>query len=360
MGVTDLLTGLLPRPAVDEHACSRRLGSGCSVCVDACPKQALHITTSGGRVDHAPVVDPLLCVGCGLCEAQCPVEAISGVSAAAERIVSAAEGHQILRLRCEAARTSGARLEAERPGAAGLDVGCLASLHPETVAAAAGALADGGAVELVHGDCDRCPLGAGDAVAAMVANAGACLAGVGRIHVGQVADEGVPAEVAQRPSARMSRRSLFRKASPRHMAEEAVRARSSAHGGRTPRDLVLRSVTSPALPRPHVHAGCTACRACINVCPKDALTSTGADDLFELSVDPAACVGCDECARVCPEDVVSPSTRLPDAEPLILTTVTVRRCTTCGMPLSPGESGNCSRCGSRQSLVSDVWSQYGL
>ena len=360
MGVADLLTGLLPRPTLDEHACSRRLGSGCSVCVDACPKQALQITTSRGRDDHAPVVDPLLCVGCGLCEAQCPVEAISGVSAAAERIVAAAANHQVLRLRCEAARTSGGRLDTDRSGAAGLDVGCLATLHPETVAAAAGALADGGAVELMHGDCERCPLGAGEAVEEMVAEAGATLAGAGRIHVGQVADEGETAEVAQRPSSRMSRRSLFRKASPRRLAEDSVLAHASGGGGRTPRELVLQNVAAPALPRPHVQAGCTACRACINVCPKDALSGTGSDDAVELSVDPASCVGCDECARVCPEGVVLRSHRLPDAAPLVLTTVTVRRCDACGMPLSPGELNRCATCSSRQSLVSDVWSQYGL
>ena len=51
MGVADLLTGLLPRPSIDEHACSRRLGSGCSVCVDACPKQALQLTLAGSRVN---------------------------------------------------------------------------------------------------------------------------------------------------------------------------------------------------------------------------------------------------------------------------------------------------------------------
>ncbi len=359
MGVADLLTGLLPRPTIDEHACSRRLGSGCSVCVGACPQQALKITVSGGRDDHAPVVDPLMCVGCGLCEAQCPVEAISGVAPSPQLLVDAARGNQSLRLRCEAARTSGARLD-DRPDTPGLDVGCLASLHPETIAAVAGVLADGGAVELMHGDCERCPLGAGPAVADMVAAAGACLAGAGRIHEGQVADEGAAAEVAQRPTARMSRRALFRKASPKRMAEDAVLARSSSGRGRTPRELVLESLAAPALPRPHVQRGCTACRACVQVCPQDALSFGETDDVFELSVDPTACVGCNECVRVCPEDVVEPSVRATDAGQLILTAVALARCDTCAMQLSPGEVDRCATCRARQSLVSDVWSQYGL
>ncbi len=359
MGVADLLTGLLPRPTIDEHACSRRLGSGCSVCVDACPKQALQIAPARGRDDHAPVVDALMCVGCGLCEAQCPVEAITGVAPPAAPLVDAARGKHRLRLRCEAARTSGGRLD-ERPDAAGLDVGCLASLHPETVAAAAGVLMVGGAVELMRGDCDHCPLGAEEAVAAMVSAARGCLVDAGQILVGQVADTGASAEVAQRPAAGMSRRALFRRASPTRMAEDAKLARASAGGRKGPRELVLQSVADPALPRPHVLSGCTACRACVQVCPRDALSFRETDDVFELTVDPAACVGCDECVRVCPENVVAPSRRLQDATPVQLTTVVTHRCTSCGMPLSPGETDGCSACSARRSLVSDVWAQYGL
>ena len=359
MGVADLLTGLLPRPTIDEHACSRRLGSGCSVCVDACPQTALKIDASGDRDDHAPVVDPLMCVGCGLCEAQCPVEAISGVAPSPQLLVDAARGGRRLRLRCEAARTSGALLE-NQPGTPGLDVGCLASLHPETVAAIGGVLAEGGAVELLHGDCERCPLGAAPAVDELVSAARACLAGAALIHQGRVADEGAAAESAQRPTARMSRRALFRKASPKRMAEDAVQARSSSSSGRTPRELLLESVTHPALPRPRIQPGCTACRACVQVCPQDALSFCESNDVFELSVDPTACVGCDECVRVCPENIVAPSRRTTDAGQPLLAVVELARCDLCAMLLSPGEVERCASCHSRRSLVSDVWSQYGL
>ena len=61
-----------------------------------------------------------------------------------------------------------------------------------------------------------------------------------------------------------------------------------------------------------------------------------------------------------PENVVVPSRRLQDATPVQLTTVVTHRCTSCGMPLSPGETDGCSACSARRSLVSDVWAQYGL
>lgn len=360
MGVADLLAGLRPRPTINEQACSRRLGSGCTVCVDVCPKQALQITSSGGRDHHAPAVDPLLCVGCGLCEAQCPVQAISRVAHSPQLLVEAARGKQRLRFRCEAARTSGAPLDADEDTAAGLDVGCLASLHPETVAAAAGELHEDGAVELLRGDCDRCPMGAGKAVASMVSEAAACLAGAGRIDVCVVPEDDRAAEATRRPTRRMSRRSLFRSASPKKMAEDAVAATTSSAGGPSPRALLLRALEGPALPRPLAEQGCTGCRACVNVCPQHALSCTDTADVFELTVDPTACVGCGECVRVCPEDVLHARGRVTDATPVVLARVTLERCGSCGMPLSPGELRRCALCSSHESLTSDVWSQYSL
>ena len=360
MGVADLLTGLLPRPTVDAHACSRRLGSGCDVCVAACPKDALQVISAVGRDDHSPIVDPLTCVGCGLCEAQCPVRAISGVGAAGEPLVDVARGKEIIRLRCEVARLSGGTLDADRPGAVGVDVTCLASLHPETVAAAVGALSTEGSVEFLRGDCELCPMGAGAAVATMMHEAEMTLAGAHRIRVGVVTENSEPAEATQRPTARLSRRALFRRASPARVTEEAVKTGISAHGGQTPRALVLGTMDRPALPRPAVDAGCTGCQACVNVCPSEALSSSDVDDVFTLTVDPTACVQCRECVRVCPEDMVEPGGRQVDLQLQVLTQVQLKRCDICDMRLSPGELDRCASCNSRQSLVSDVWSQYGL
>ena len=55
-----------------------------------------------------------------------------------------------------------------------------------------------------------------------------------------------------------------------------------------------------------------------------------------------------------------PHGRFPDPSSELLTKVNLHRCDACGMRLSPGETDRCAACSARTSLVSDVWSQYGL
>ncbi len=51
---------------VDKEVCS-----GCGVCVDSCPSEAIEM------VEGKAVVDPEKCVDCGVCVDECPLEAIS-------------------------------------------------------------------------------------------------------------------------------------------------------------------------------------------------------------------------------------------------------------------------------------------
>ena len=43
---------------------------GCTLCVKACPKQAISMQ------GNLAVIDPALCVNCGLCVSKCPAKAI--------------------------------------------------------------------------------------------------------------------------------------------------------------------------------------------------------------------------------------------------------------------------------------------
>lgn len=130
-----------------------------------------------------------------------------------------------------------------------------------------------------------------------------------------------------------------------------------------PRGTLVAAGPRVPLPRPHVEGGCTACRACSNACPTDALLWGETATASGLGVDPQACIACGECVRVCPEEVVS---LVCDVQPrrvgatLPLAHVTHATCSRCGDVLGPGEEDRCTRCRSRASLVADVWAQYGI
>jgi formate hydrogenlyase subunit 6/NADH:ubiquinone oxidoreductase subunit I len=50
----------------------RSQGARCSRCVDGCPTKALTFATAEDGV-RIPTLQPLLCIGCGICEHACPV-----------------------------------------------------------------------------------------------------------------------------------------------------------------------------------------------------------------------------------------------------------------------------------------------
>ena len=54
---------------IDQEACT-----GCGICVEACPVEAIRLADGKARVDADT------CVDCGACVSQCPTEAISAES----------------------------------------------------------------------------------------------------------------------------------------------------------------------------------------------------------------------------------------------------------------------------------------
>jgi heterodisulfide reductase subunit A2 len=51
-------------------------------------------------------------------------------------------------------------------------------------------------------------------------------------------------------------------------------------------------------------AACTACGACLEACPFDAIAEVATDGRRAAHVDAAGCKGCGACAPVCPEDAI--------------------------------------------------------
>jgi heterodisulfide reductase subunit C len=70
---------------VNEEACA-----GCGMCAQACPYEAIRLTTAWdmGQPSTVPAVDRFLCHGCGVCAATCPSSAISLTDVSDETILA--------------------------------------------------------------------------------------------------------------------------------------------------------------------------------------------------------------------------------------------------------------------------------
>lgn len=347
------LVAMRPTARIDAGTCTRRHASGCTLCVESCPKAAITV----GEFDAS--VDTDACVGCGLCVTACPVDAIDGVGQSSPAIATSLEEGRALR--CDVARLLGPD---DEDGSRCSDVPCLAGAHPEALAA--GAMAAGGAT-VVTGPCARCPVGSGDRVRATLERAGAILSasGVGAaISRSEVAEEQEPPRrrmrrrrrAPKRAATQLSRRSLFGLTSPTVPEEDDGDA---TFAGLAPmasaRATLLASAARPALPTLEATPDCTACGGCVRACPTEALSLADGT----LTVSPTDCVACGECVRICPEDALRLGEPAPAAGPQTLIHVDAAHCSRCGRSLGPGESGQCHGCVTRGSLVAGVWAELG-
>ncbi|WP_166789711.1 4Fe-4S dicluster domain-containing protein [Cryobacterium fucosi] len=365
---------------IDPGSCSRKHGSGCDACVESCPQAALHLTGEG----QVPAFDPTACIGCGICTVACPTAAIAGVGVAPKRLMRAAEtAADKLEIRCGAART------AARSEMSAVDVLCLAAVHPETVAAAAVRLEPGGTLTLVRGDCASCPVGAErqveETVSGGVALSAQCAgdrtvvvvtAGENREGADPLTDTDY---VRKKDPVGISRRGLIRgligAPAPRAgdpKAHRADKGREDSPATPAPvsgavsesRRALLAVAPHAPMPRPFAGPGCTACQACSGVCPTGALVWGETSTMSTLGVDEQACIACGECVRVCPENVLSlgctlPGQPRPSFGSTQITRVQFAGCDRCGRALRSGETGTCTRCSSRRSVLDDVWGSYG-
>src|SRR5690606_31109027 len=131
-------------PTYEEARCLvvTRATGACTACFDACPHDAVRITS---RV----AIDPVDCTGCGLCVQACPSGALE------PRLTIAPGGNA----RCS--QVSGSAQSVQ----------CLAKLQATDVARLAGGK---GSVTLGHGDCATCKIGGAEVpgvVAAVAARA---------------------------------------------------------------------------------------------------------------------------------------------------------------------------------------------
>lgn len=282
-------------PTYHQQRCLATKASGCTVCADVCPHDAIRIRR---RVD----IDPVDCTGCGICVSACPSYALTPRGAPTPVDVA---------LRCS-------EVKGNAPS-----VICLARLLPTDLLR----LADpDGVVRLGRGDCAGCSIGGPEVptvIAGQAEHASAIAEAVGRalrVEVEQV--ETLDVELQDRP---MSRRDVLRSGSTgaRRVTATALAPLERLAGDdptatqrpELPSEWVdtLSVLDAAELERdalvpvrlPYVKDGCIFCPACTAVCPTDAIQRRFGDDgSTVLWLEPRRCVGCDACVGACPVHVV--------------------------------------------------------
>jgi len=75
LGLEEKTFARMGTAVVDRRRCiAWEQDKSCLICDEACPFDAITIASVPGELVNGPVVDEQICVGCGLCEARCPIE----------------------------------------------------------------------------------------------------------------------------------------------------------------------------------------------------------------------------------------------------------------------------------------------
>lgn len=359
----------------DEAQCLnyRYRHAGCQRCVQACPAQAIRLSTG------LPVLDPQVCVHCGACLAICPTGVFSQRVDPEALLVERSQA-----LRCErlavvcpvhtAPSTTEAPVERVLRHAR-----CLASLDVDRLLA----LTCDGRRDLWLEDspCAACSISlAHRQIVAAVEAANALLIGFGkpaRVHRVAAAP---PADTAGRAATgkRRPRRLPVVQATPGSLARRELFARlrpsaAEAEPGRrlqrrlhrwSPPSNPSACVPASAVPFADVQvddARCTACGLCTTLCPTAALRlqiqgvppgeKPKGGEAWELVFQPAACVDCGICAVACPEQAVrygdTVSVASLGGRATAVAGGTLALCTSCRTPLAarrPASRGLCHAC----------------
>lgn len=284
------------RPDFSSSRCLavRQSPAACTRCADVCPHEAVTVRGRGVEIDD---VD---CSGCGLCVQACPSQALEP------------------RVRIDGGRS----VKCSQVAGDAQTVQCLARLRPTDLHRL---IRGRDEVLLARGDCATCPVGAAavaDAVDSVAEEARDILALRGR-------DGSIRVEVRERlddadTTETLDRRALLR-GGWRNLAHGASAALAPLDRGEdeersVPREAARRyralelSDLVPdhqvPWPLPTVNDTCILCPVCTKACPTEALSRTFDEDGGgALHLDPARCIGCDACVDACPVDAVAMNDR---------------------------------------------------
>jgi len=343
--------------------------SACTICIEACPVDALVGT------ENVPAVNQAACVGCGGCAGGCPTEAISVDDFSASDFFFALLSDQDNLISCQK------------------NVPCIAALSVDHLVALASLKSE---LRLDSGHCDSCEIAAvcRPQFEARVEEAVYLLDAM--MHEDTIRYEAV-GYVDETPKANGDRRDFLRAFNLENVSRERAKferevetatdelmhheldaaAIAQMRTKRIPDKRKLLFTALKRVPKPahyHVIEGdeltlasqkimnadtCTACQMCYRVCPTGALVSDMRN--AKIDFDAMMCVRCRLCHDVCEPDALTLSSSFnikemfePTQQRMI--TFTVRQCDECGNPFSAVHGEHiCPRCRIEEEEAREPW-----
>ncbi|GIU92761.1 MAG: hypothetical protein KatS3mg011_1667 [Acidimicrobiia bacterium] len=311
-------------PRIDPQACVA--GTGCHVCVPACPAGAL--TFASGSIAY----DKETCIACGICVTTCTTGAVRNPTAVPEGVADQIAAY---------VRTS-------QDPAVGVVYICRDGAIPPLPEGMYPVRVPCTGMLTVGWLLAPLTMGAGTVVALPCGTVGCGLGNEERL-AGVVGDAATILGVVEAVAGRVGHRLVGPPSPPLpdlEMPEDAFGPAGEAA-------VVAALASSLAAPEAEIALGsarlgwvtideavCTACTRCAQVCPTDALAHRDVDGTIEIDFDPMLCVACGTCVEVCPESGANElwrGLRWPDlvAGPQVLRRETTATCEVCGGPIAP-------------------------
>lgn len=290
----------------------RTTRSGCSLCIDVCPLNAISISDVGIEISGD-------CNECGACVSACPNGAF--------RMKEGGEGALLQEIRDKLADKNGSVFRiscAHGDAKPDLTLSCLGRL---TEVLLLGPLRDGALrIELLRPDCGECPSEkASSQIDEVIKQTGYLLDMLGLdknvVSVKPALFNATPAQ-EEKP---VSRRAFFGSVRTKMMGIAAAslpdeethdQPASPVKNNKrnvlltvlktfSPKKEVFISSADAMLADIEISEKCDGCGACAAICPVGAITRGDSDGCFSLSFSPALCTNCQACSKVCLRNAVS-------------------------------------------------------
>jgi len=368
----------------DEHKtfalsdlCKRVLyrKSTCSRCVNICPQNAISLNPGPNINDD--------CTDCGLCQVVCPTEVFQNELSSDRNLLSKVEGiYKNDRVQCSGDR----KLlffhchRAEKQDRNSLFLHCLGRITTNIILGAA--LLGFDKIILTKGNCSQCHYHRGEKLIKNALTTSQVFLESKGITLFEIKIE----EKEKCNEAVLSRRDLFSMLSDKiknstasfvHRTETTIREKmnntigSKGKKRHLPQIKLLKMILrqnsfenkmvikyKSELPFGKIKVDekeCSACGACISLCPTGAITKKMENDLLSLYVNASLCNNCTLCKEACPKNAIDFETNIDITDILedkkeMIARIKLVSCTICGEKIAKEKSTRCSTCQKRYGL----------